>query len=378
MSCRKSVVWLILLLVPALLGPQNSALAQIFSGTSRLRMMGRAADGANYFAIMGHIKYPQTYLLPTSGPSLVDFIRFSGGALSTTNGQILIVRGERIVQQTMLTANSTIKLMPGDLVIIDGGRSGRGTIFRATENGAQRGASDGSTRPLQIALIGVKPYPIIMQMTPDVATKRWIVRQLGQDASVAGSVKALQRRRMSGPSGLDSRLSDNSVLIFPEGTIDTSRLPALPRPFRAGVDRQLDQQTQAKRTPSQPPGGAAAQIPVPVPQIVTSDTEPPTGASTPPGQSKVSPTPEPDSAASVESTRVLLRSMSSRRLFRDVLLFQTPELHRPDRWYGIKRYLSTRLPRSRLTQKCRSEKVPAPVQPHRKQSGHSSPSRNRH
>jgi len=300
MSRRKSVVWLILLLAAALQGPQKSARAQIFSGTSRLRMMGRATDGANYFAIMGHIKYPQTYLLPTSGPSLVDFIRFSGGALPTTNGQILIVRGERIVQQTMLTANSTIKLMPGDLVIIDGGRSGRGTIFRATEDRPQRGASDDTSRPLQIALIGVKPYPIIMQMTPDVATKRWIVRQLGQDVSVADSVRDLQRRRMSGPSGLDTRLSDNSVLIFPEGTIDTSRLPVLPRPFRAGVDRQPDQQAQTKRAPRQPPGGAAA--PIPVPQIAKSDQESSPRTASPSGQSQLSGTPESDSDVPVEST----------------------------------------------------------------------------
>ncbi|MFP6765989.1 MAG: hypothetical protein VB858_20325, partial [Planctomycetaceae bacterium] len=245
MFCRKSVVWLIPLLVTTFWGPEGLVQAQIFSGTSRLRMMGRASDGPNYFAIMGHIKYPQTYLLPTSAPSLVDFIRFSGGALSSTNGQVLIVRGERIVQQTMLTANSTIKLMPGDLVIIDGGRSGRGSIFRATENAPQRGASSEVIRPIQIALIGVRPYPVIMQMTPDVATKRWIVRQLGQDISVASSARAVQRRKISSATGLDSRLSDHTILIFPAGTIDPSRLPQLPGPFRAGVDRHPDQRPLA-------------------------------------------------------------------------------------------------------------------------------------
>ena len=81
MPCRKSL-WLILLLVVAIWRPTGSVQAQIFSGSSQSRMMGRASQGPNYFAVMGHVKYPQTYLLPTSAPSLVDFIRFAGGALA--------------------------------------------------------------------------------------------------------------------------------------------------------------------------------------------------------------------------------------------------------------------------------------------------------
>jgi hypothetical protein len=233
MPCWKSL-WLIPLLAAAIWLPTGSVQAQIFSGSSQSRMMGRAGQGPNYFAIMGHVKYPQTYLLPTSAPSLVDFISFAGGALESTTGEVRIVRAGRVVQQTMLSQNSTIKLMPGDLVILDGGRTGRGNIFRGGNNSVTGNAE--STRLNQVCLVGILPYPIIMQMTPDVVTKRWIVRQLGQNESIIDAVKVVERRNFAGNSGPDVRLSDNSILTFPEGVIDQLHLPELPRPFRAGTD----------------------------------------------------------------------------------------------------------------------------------------------
>lgn len=261
MSLRK-ITLLILFLVAVLWLPVGSMMAQIFSGTNKTRVMGRANRGPNYFAIMGHIKHPMAYQLPTSAPSLVDFIRFAGGALKSTTGEVRVVRGGRIAQQTMLTANSTIKLMPGDLVIIDGGRGGRGKIFRGGSN--RDGGGGDSERLHQIALIGVQPYPVIMQMTPDVATKRWILQQLRQDLSIASSVKVVSRRHFGAPPGIDTRLTDNSVLYFADGLINTAALPRLPGPFRAGVDRRPGQQAPTSNQPSAP--SAAAQLPLPITQ----------------------------------------------------------------------------------------------------------------
>ena len=101
MSLRK-ITLLILFLVAVLWLPVGSMMAQIFSGTNKTRVMGRANRGPNYFAIMGHIKHPMAYQLPTSAPSLVDFIRFAGGALKSTTGEVRIVRGGRIAQQLSL------------------------------------------------------------------------------------------------------------------------------------------------------------------------------------------------------------------------------------------------------------------------------------
>lgn len=289
MSLRKLTL-LILFLVAVLWLPVGSMMAQIFSGTNKTRVMGRANRGPNYFAIMGHIKHPMAYQLPTSAPSLVDFIRFAGGALESTTGEVRIVRGGRIAQQTMLTANSTIKLMPGDLVILDGGRGGRGKIFRGGNN---RGGSGGESERLhQIALIGVKPYPVIMQMTPDVATKRWILQQLRQNLSVASSVKVVSRRHFGAPPGIDTRLTDNSVLYFADGLINTAALPQLPAPFRAGVDRRPDQQAPASTQPSAP--SAAAQLPLPITQPLP---ETPSAAPARPGYSDM-----PDARESAEAS----------------------------------------------------------------------------
>jgi len=259
MSLRKTTLS-ILFLVAVLWLPVGSMMAQIFSGTNKMRVMGRANRGPNYFAIMGHVKHPMAYQLPTSAPSLVDFIRFAGGPLESTTGEVRIVRGGRIAQQTMLTANSTIKLMPGDLIILDGGRGGRGKIFRGGNN---RGGGE-SERLHEIALIGVKPYPVIMQMTPDVATKRWILQQLRQDLSIASSVKVVSRRHFGAPPGIDTRLTDNSVLYFADGLINAAALPRLPAAFRAGVDRRPGQQAPASNQPSAP--SAAAQLPLPITQ----------------------------------------------------------------------------------------------------------------
>lgn len=277
---RRKLLWLIPFLTAALWLSEESVQAQLFSGTSRSRMMGRAASGANYFGIMGHIKHPQAYELPTSAPSLVDFVRFAGGALETTSGEIRIMRGKRFIQ-TLLTAKSTIKLMPGDVVIVEGGRSGRGTIFRGGNNGPLKGnGADG--RMAQIGLVGILPYPVIMQMTPEVATKRWILRQLGQDESIATAVKVFERRRFGGAPTLDTRLNDNSVLVFPEGLIDPARLPRLPGPFRAGIDRHPEQQTPAQAKPARPQAGAAAETPLPFTRPApATNTDP----ATPPGYS---------------------------------------------------------------------------------------------
>ena len=302
--------WLIPLLAVTLWLPTGLVQAQIFSGSTQSRMMGRANQGANYFAIMGHVKYPQTYQLPTSAPSLVDFIRFAGGALESATGEVRIVRGGKDVQRTMLSPNSTIKLMPGDLVILDGGRIGRGNIFRGGSN-RQENAEGDSSRLNQVCLSGVLAYPIIMQMTSDVATKRWIISQLGQDVAIANSVKVLERRNFSGPSGLDTRLSENSILIFPPGVIDTPQLPELPRPFLAGTDRHPDQKPLTGLSPNTNEGSAAAQLPLPITRPLpgeNSATAPgnsESGVATPPGYSQI-PNAEESIGSDPDETRHLM------------------------------------------------------------------------
>lgn len=288
MSLRKLTL-LILFLVAVLWLPVGSMMAQIFSGTNKTRVMGRANRGPNYFAIMGHIKHPMAYQLPTSAPSLVDFIRFAGGALKSTTGEVLIFRQNRVVTQTTLTANSTIKLMPGDLVILPGGRAGRGKIYRGGSNQAGEAGGD-SERLHQIALFGVLPHPVIMQMTPDVATKRWILQQLRQDLSIASSVKVVSRRHFGAPPGIDTRLTDNTVLVFADGLINAAALPRLPGPFRAGTDRHPDQRPLTRNQPDAP--SAAAQLPLPIP-------DKPSGTPTRPGYSDM-----PDARESAETTTV--------------------------------------------------------------------------
>ena len=293
----QKITLLILILVAVLWLPVGSTTAQIFSGTNRTR----ASRGPNYFAIMGHIKHPMACQLPMSAPSLVDFIQFAGGALKSTTGEVRIVRGGRIAQQTMLTENSKIKLMPGDLVIIDGWR---GKTFRG---GSNRGGSGGESERLhQIALIGIQPHPVIMQMTPDVATKRWILQQLRQDLSIAGSVKVVARRNSGALPGIDTRLTDNSVLYFADGLINTAALPRLPVPFRAGIDRRPGQKGSASNQSSA--SSAAAQLSLPITQPLP---EAPAESPVRPGYTDILREPAKASIADLEATREILTHPNS-------------------------------------------------------------------
>ena len=214
----------------------ETAAAQIFSGRRQSRLIGQPGDGQNWFAIMGHVEKPTTYELPTASPSLVDFVRFAGGLKNSATNRIRIIRNGRDGNQSWFSPNSTVRLMPGDLVICDG-RVSNGTIFRG---GNTRTPQDG---PIQIGLVGVLDYPIVMRAPAESATVQWITQQLGQPLELADSVRVLTPVRR-GQVRPDTALADNTVLVFDQQMIDRRLLPKLPVPVNG------------KRQTEQPPGDA--------------------------------------------------------------------------------------------------------------------------
>lgn len=253
MSCsRKSSIsaWLTRAMIVAGLiggafpgGEPSSVFAQIFRGSkaepgsSRPHVIVQQTAAHNWFTVMGEVRYPQTYELPTGSPSVVEFLRFASSGWPTplspnASGQLRIIRAGREVQKLYYSDSLSFTLMPGDIVIADV-KFGQGQAFQGQPNETLQ-----ASQTVKIALIGVLDHPFIMAAPPDLATTDWIARQLGQDPAIAKTAIRLLPRGSHGADA-STKLPDNSVVQFKQGQIDVSKLPPnLPRPFRAGVDQR--------------------------------------------------------------------------------------------------------------------------------------------
>jgi hypothetical protein len=186
---------------------------------------------ANPFAVMGHVRNPQVFELATASPSLVELIDvFARGLTDAASKNVRIIRNGRSIN-TFYDEKSTTRLMPGDLVIIDG-QSSRGTIFRGGQSNAE--SADGRVR---IGIFGVLPYPLLTEINAgQTASAKSIARSLGQSDEqaelAAAQAQFIVPRRFS-RTDATTQLPDCSVIIFKPSTIDTSRLPPrLPAPVR--------------------------------------------------------------------------------------------------------------------------------------------------
>ncbi len=248
MLCR-SPARIGLALVTVLVLSAGLVRVQLSAGSREITPFGRGKQQANWFTVMGHVGRSQTYELPTSTPSLVDFIRFAGDLKPTASGQLRIVRNGRVSVRVRYSPSSTEKLLPGDLVIVDG-KMAHGRIFRGRNSDVAA-----STGPVQIGLIGIRRWPVIMESAPERATIRWITQQLGQHESASVGVKAIVPRNFTQTTP-DTRLQSGSVLVFNPALVDISRLPAgLPEPV--DVSRPAGSAT--------PPSSARPPSPLPLP-----------------------------------------------------------------------------------------------------------------
>ena len=272
-------VWLLLC---AVWGTNQLAFAQVYAG-QRVRIIESNRSAINHFSIMGKVKFAQAYELPTRAPSLVDFIRFAGGLTKDASGggQIRIIRAGRVTQQSFYNPRSIVKLMPGDLVIIDG-KVGAGSIFRGGKN------KQTVEKKVQLGLVGVLDYPVIMEVKSELATISWVARQLGQGPQFAAAAKAIVPRRFSNTTA-EQLLVDGSVIVFNKQLIDKTRLPELPRPFKAGKDKHpvFRDEPQEPVAAKQPPrtnatGGGAAPRPVLQQRHPAVAANPPNSRATPP------------------------------------------------------------------------------------------------
>ena len=197
----------------------DAVFGQVFNGLQKPVGSGRSAQAPHYFTILGHIAKPNCYELPTSSPPLVSFVELAGNLTATAAGPIRIIRDGRMVHSTYYSHKRTMRLVPGDIVVVDGKFNQGRVILRGNQS-----PSDDPQADVTLAITGLRDYPVVMTIAAERATIRWVTRRLGFDPNVANYVKAITQRQ-SEPVFQDKRLATGTVLVFNPAYVDGSRLP---------------------------------------------------------------------------------------------------------------------------------------------------------
>ncbi len=232
--------------------PISEAQAQIYKGSKYVPNGAGSANRngptqtKNYFTVIGEVKYPETYELPTAAPSLIGFLKLAGGLQPSASGSIRIVRfshnGHKAEEQLFYDERRTDTLRPGDVVVVDS-KMGNARLF----DGPNQSVSDGD---VYVALIGILEYPFVMQTAAKNATINWITQQLHQKEALAATAKVSWPGRSTTRVTPDTELPNNTLIHFDSTKVVFSQLPdGLPRPFRPGYDQR--QQVLAQVTPPQ-------------------------------------------------------------------------------------------------------------------------------
>lgn len=252
------------------------------------------------FTVMGHVNEQRACELATSSPPLVEFINTFGRGLSpTASRSIRIIRNGRVIK-TFYKPDLTERLMPGDLVVVDG-KAAHGTIYRGGQSNAV--SADGRIR---IGILGVLPYPILLDEDEQQITRGWVARALGQSGIAAEQAKSITPRRFV-RTDASTPLPDCSVVIFDRSTIDFSRLPLnkIPRPYDLAQASPPPPPRQPVARPYPQPG--SVDIPRPLTQLPQARTAARPGyaavPTAPPAAAAIG-SPPPRAAASADTTPV--------------------------------------------------------------------------
>lgn len=217
-----------------------------------------ASQAKNYFTVIGEVKYPETYELPTSAPSLIGFIKLAGGLQPSASGQLRIVRfsrtGQKAEQQLFYDERRTDTLQPGDVVVVDS-KVGNARLFSGPDQSVNEG-------DVYLALIGILEYPFVMQTAAKNASVNWVTQQLHQKEDLAQSAKVCLPGRSGTRVTPDTQLPNNSLIHFDASKVVFAQLPeGLPRPFRPGYDQRQQVMAQLTPPPAVAPNGASIGTP---------------------------------------------------------------------------------------------------------------------
>ena len=194
--------------------------------------------------ILGEIAKPGVYRVDAGSLSVQAIVRRAGGLTEDAAPSIRIVRQERVAQCLFFSPQADSRLMPGDVLVVESKQS-LSAISKVLEGGTRpnpiRQVATGPSEQtgIQVAYVNVLDTPVVVKLHLEDARLERVVQMLGQPIELAGAVKVIDSQKASNvvaqvASGT-LRLTDGSVLIFPRGSINRSKLPPLPKPHDSEI-----------------------------------------------------------------------------------------------------------------------------------------------
>ncbi len=194
--------------------------------------------------ILGEIAAPGVYRVDAASLSVQALVRRAGGLTEEASLSIRIVRQERVVQNLFFSPQADSPLMPGDVLIVESKRalSAMSKVLdgrRPASPVVPAANSPADPTGVQVAYVNVLDAPVVVKLHLDDARLERVVQMLGQPIELTGAVKVIDPQKASHTVAQVAsgtlRLTDGSVLIFPKGSINHSRLPALPKPHASEI-----------------------------------------------------------------------------------------------------------------------------------------------
>ncbi len=186
-------------------------------------------SAVSYVGIMGAVKNRGVYSSPEASIALSDLVERAGGLADGATRMAHVIRDGRAGLRVFFTPDTSERLLPGDVVVFQGGGDGQPHL-----SGNARGTSVGGpnrtkgTAPVpdtvHVAFLGLLDrQPIIVPLDGRDATVPHVVHDLRQSPAVVKTVRVIRTDRRSHPARtgrLPGRLADGDVLVFDRGAIE--------------------------------------------------------------------------------------------------------------------------------------------------------------
>lgn len=193
-----------------------------------------ASERPTYIAVLGHVARPGVYETTEDFPSLFDVVRRAGGLRQTASHNVRIIRHGRAGQQAYYFSDSRLKLFRGDVVVVEGMRSG-GSGRIPQHLPTVESDPSGSLATIQLALVNLIDRPVVIRLPPDQATLSDITAILRQPQESIPHIRVIEdgtaHLRRNGPITPSTLLESGSVLVFDPALVAVDRLPPLPDPI---------------------------------------------------------------------------------------------------------------------------------------------------
>ncbi|MCH7989075.1 MAG: SLBB domain-containing protein, partial [Planctomycetes bacterium] len=217
----------------------------------------QSSPSRHYFTVIGAVRVPGVYEYSSGLPTLADVIHAADGLTSEASGTIRIVREGKVSRQMFYSPDSEMRLLSGDILILDKSLSG-------TQGGGRSSTGYESQSLVQIVAVNLIHRPVVLSLPSELATLERLVTDLNQSPNIIPTVKILQAKTSGhvGSSGNSAtfRLISESVLIFNPAVVRIDQIPKLPPVYRPKVRTASYRQILAPSSKNSPYGNSKSAI----------------------------------------------------------------------------------------------------------------------